>query len=509
MISQHQMTIEDYKTILRRRKWLLIIPAVVFSVSAYAVSRFLPARYKSETVVLVEAPAVSSELVRPIGGDTNQRLATMREEILSRTRLQQIIEKFNLYREDLSKRSMEELVASLRSSIDVSAVRPMDRTNASGLPGFTIDVMAAQPQLAQQICTEITSMFLQQNVIVSERKAEDTTDFINRQLQEAKAKLDDQDAKLADFQRRYTGALPDEAQTNFSLLSGLASQLDSVTQSINRAQQDKLFLESALSQQVAAAKLSQTVGNPDALSRQLAALQDQLASLRIRYTDEHPDVTKVKNEISQLQQRMNEQAAPTHADNETEEPGASVDTPQVQQLRAQLHQIDVTIHERMAEQLRLQEQIGRVQAKLELTPAVAQQYKALTRDYQTALNIYTDLLKKQNDSEMSRDLLRRQQGEQFRVLDPPSLPQQPTFPNRRLFAFGGLAGGVGFGLAIAFLLEAQDTTLRTDKDVELLLKLPTLAAIPAIKPLRTNGSNGSARRTRKQKDEPINMNVGV
>ena len=509
MIGQHEMTIEDYKTILRRRKWLLIIPAVVFSVSAYAVSLFLPARYKSETVVLVEAPAVSSELVRPIGGDTNQRLATMREEILSRTRLQQIIEKFNLYREDRSKRSMEELVGSLRSSIDVSAVRPMDRTNASGLPGFTIDVIAGQPQLAQQICTEITSMFLQQNVIVSERKAEDTTDFINRQLQEAKSKLDDQDAKLAEFQRRYTGALPDEAQTNFSLLTGLASQLDSVTQSINRAQQDKLYLESALGQQVATAKLSQTVGNPDALSRQLAALQDQLANLRTRYTDEHPDVSKVKNEIAQLQQRMNEQAAPAHADNETEKSGASVDTAQVQQLRAQLHQIDVTIHERMAEQLRLREQISRVQAKLELTPAVAQQYKALTRDYQTALNIYTDLLKKQNDSEMSRDLLRRQQGEQFRVLDPPSLPQQPTFPNRRLFAFGGLAGGLGFGLAIAFLLEAQDTTLKTDKDVEHLLKLPTLAVIPAIKPVRVNGNSGSAKRTPEQTVEQITMKVGV
>src|SRR5882724_4521047 len=509
MIGQHELTVEDYKTILRRRKWVLIIPAILCSVGAYVVSLFLPARYKSETVVLVEAPAVSSELVRPIGGDTNQRLATMREEILSRTRLQQIIEKFNLHQEDLGKHPMEELVGRLRSSIDVSAVRPMDRTNASGLPGFTIEVVAGRPQLAQEICTEITSMFLQQNVIVSERKAEDTTDFISRQLQEAKAKLDDQDAKLADFQRRYMGALPEEAQTNFSLLTGLASQLDSVTQSLNRAQQDKLFLESALSQQVATAKISQTAANPDALSRQLAALQDELASLRTRYTDEHPDVIKVKNEMTRLQQRMDEQAANGHSESETDKPGLSVDTPQAQQLRAQLHQIEVNIRERMAEQLRLQQQISRVQAKLELTPAVAQQYKAITRDAQTALNIYNDLLKKQSDSEMSRDLLRRQQGEQFRVLDPPSLPQQPTFPNRRLFAFGGLAGGLGFGLAIAFLLEAQDTTLRTEKDVELLLKLPTLAVIPAIKPLRTNGSNGSAKRTREQKDEPINMNVGV
>jgi polysaccharide chain length determinant protein (PEP-CTERM system associated) len=509
MIGQHEMTIEDYKSILRRRIWLLIIPAVVFAVGAYLVSLFLPARYKSETVVLIEAPTVSSELVKPIGGDTNQRLATMREEILSRTRLQQILEKFNLYREDIGKRPMEELVGRLRSSIDVSAVRPMDRTNANGLPGFTIEVVAGKAQLAQQICTEITSMFLQQNVIISERKAEDQTDFINRQLQEAKAKLDDQDAKLADFQRRYMGALPDEAQTNFSLLTGLASQLDSVTQTLNRAQQDKVFLESALSQQIAAAKLSQTGDNPDTLSRQLATLEDQLASLRTRYTDDHPDVVKVKNEIAQARQRIDEQAANAQTVAQKEKPGLPVDTVQAQQIRAQLHQIDVTIQERMAEQLRLQQQISRVQGKLELTPAVAQQYKAITRDAQTALNIYNELLKKQSDSEMSRDLLRRQQGEQFRVLDPPSLPQQPTFPNRRLFAFGGLAGGMGFGLAIAFLLEAQDTTLKTERDIEHILKLPTLAVIPAMKPVRENGGNGSEERIPDRKDEPINMNVGV
>jgi len=510
MISQRELTFEDYKTMLLRHMWLLIVPALVFSVSAYAISLLLPARYKSETVVLVEAPAVSSDLVRPIGGDTNQRLATMREEILSRTRLQQIIEKFNLYREDVSKHPMEELVARLRSTIDVSAVRPMDRTNASGLPGFTIDVMAGQPQLAQQICTEITSMFLQQNVIISTRKADDTTEFISRQLQEAKGKLDDQDAKLADFQRRNMGALPDEAQTNFSLLTGLASQLDSVTQSLNRAQQDKLFLESSLSQQVAAAKLLQRVDNPDALSGQLALLQAQLAALRTRYTDDYPDVIRVKNEIAQLKQRADEEAARVQVDKEMDkQPGSSVDTSQAQQIRAQLHQIDVNIRERMAEQLRLQQQITRVQGKLEMTPSVAQQYKGLTRDYQTALNIYNDLLKKQSDSEMSRDLLRRQQGEQFRVLDPPSLPQQPTFPNRRLFGVGGFAGGLGFGLAIAFLLEAQDTTLRTERDVEHLLKLPTLAAIPAVKTTRMNGRNGSAMRSTEQKAVQINMNVGV
>jgi polysaccharide chain length determinant protein (PEP-CTERM system associated) len=511
MIGQREMTFQDYLSILQRRKWLLVIPAVVFSVGAYVASGFLAARYKSETVVLVEPPAVPSDIVKPIvAGDTNQRLATMREEILSRTRLQQIIEKFNLYREEVGQRSMEDLVARLRSSIDVSAVRPMDRTNANGLPGFTIEVEANQPHLAQDICTEITSIFLQQNVIMRERKAEDTTDFLTKQVQEAKARLDEQDSKLADFQRRYVGSLPDEAQTNFSLLTGLASQLDSVTQSLNRAQQDKLFLESALSQQITAAKLSQTGGsNPDTVSRQLATLQDQLASLRIHFTDDHPSVRKVKNEVLQLQHKMQENVpVSAQVTNRPDKFITAADSPPIQQLHTQLHQIDVTIQERMAEQSRLKQQITRVQGKLELTPIVQQQYKALTRDYQTASGIYNDLLKKQIDSEMSQALERRQQGEQFRVLDPPSLPQQPIFPKRRLFAFGGLVGGLGLGLVIAVGLEARDTTLRGEHDVETILKLPTLALIPMINPKR-NSLIGITRPRKTLEAPPSKSTAGV
>jgi len=512
MIGQRELTMEDGKALLRRHKWLLIIPAVVLSIGAYVISMFLAPRYKSEAVILVDAPAVPADIVKPIvGGDVNQRLATMQEEILSRTRLQQIIEKFNLYKEDVGRRPMEELVSRLRSSIDVSAVRPMAETHANGLPGFTIEVTANRPSLAQQVCTEILSMFLQQSVVFRQRKADDTTEFLNKQLQEAKDKLNEQDEKLAAFQRRNMGALPDEAQTNFSLLTGLASELDAVTQALNRAQQDKVFVESSLSQQIAAAKLSPVGENPEnPLSRQLAALEDHLASLRIRYTENHPDVIKAKNEIAQLQRRIQEEAeASSQATNNPNKPVMTAEGPQVQELRAQLHQIDMTIRERMADQSRLQQQISRVQARLELTPAVAQEYKALTRDYQTALGIYNDLLKKQSDTEMSRDLERRQEGEQFRMLDPPSLPQSPTFPNRRLFAFSGLAGGLCLGLAIAFLLEAQDTTLRTDKDVEHVLKLPTLAVIPAIKASRESGSNGSTKKIPEQEEEPVNSSVGV
>jgi len=510
MPNQRELTIEDYKAIARRRKWMLILPGILLCALAYVVSLFLPARYKSETVVLVEAPAVSADIVKPMAaGDTNQRLATMREEILSRTRLQQIIEKFNLYKEDTNRKNMEDLVVRLRASIDVSAVRPMDRTNANGLPGFTIDVTAGQPLLAQQICTEITSMFLQQNVVLSERKADDTTEFLTKQLQDAKAKLDDQDAKLAEFQRRYMGSLPDESQTNLSLLAGLTTQLESVTQSLNRSQQDKLFLESTLAQQIAASKVTPAGTSPDTLERQLRAMQDNLQNLLARYTEDHPDVVKLRREIAQVQEKLKDSPADPQKTSAANRPGSPAESQQIMQLRAQLHQNDVSIQEQTAEQARLRQGIKQLQGRLELTPAVAQQYKALTRDHQTALNIYNDFLKKQSDSEVSRDLLRRQQGEQFRVLDPPSLPQQPTFPNRSLFALGGLMGGLGLGFAIAFLLETQDTTLRSERDVEHLMKLPTLALIPLVMVTRAKDSSDGFGIDLKNSQRAAGQKVGV
>jgi len=497
MIGQREMTIEDYLSILKRRIWLLVIPGIVFAVGAYTASLFLPARWTSETVVLVEEPAVPDIIVRPIiSGDLNQRLATMQEQILSRTRLQQLIEKFGLYKEDAGKHSTEELVGRLRGSIQVSPVRPMAETRYNGLPGFTVSVSASQALLAQQICTEITSIFMQQNILFRQRKADETGDFISKQLQEAKAKLDEQDAKLAEFQRHYMGELPEDMQPNFNLLTGLTSQLEGVNQALNRAQQDKIFVESTLSQLISANKLTPGGENPDLLVQQLSSLQNQLSAMQGRYTDEHPDVIKLKNDIAQVEKKIQDRQATLANGAGTSKPdrtGLAADTPQIQQLRAQLHQIDVTIRERTTEQTRIQQDINRLQAKVQLSPAVAQQYKALTRDYQTALNFYNDFLKKQTDAGVSAELERRQEGEQFRVLDPPSLPQSPTFPKRPIFGVGGLMAGLGLGFGIALLLEAKDTSLRTERDVEVLLKLPLLALIPAVEVVKGSRTNGHIR----------------
>jgi polysaccharide chain length determinant protein (PEP-CTERM system associated) len=494
MTKQKELKLEDYLAILSRRRWLLILPAILGAIIAYALSLALPARYTSHTVVLVESPTVPDSYVKPVvSEDLNQRLASMQEQILSRTRLQHLVEQFGMYKEDVNKVPMEALVARLQQSITVKPLNPTQGTQPNALPGFNVDVTLGEPWLAQRICTEITSMFMEQSLRLRQQQAEDTTQFLGAQLQEAKSKLDEQDAKLADFQSRYVGELPENEQNNLTLLMGLSPQLEAATQSLNQAREEKAFAESMLKQQVAAWESSQKGQNPETLEQQVAKEQEQLLSLKARYTDEYPDVVKLKTDIAQLQKRIQETAAKKQNDPaEQQAKASSIEPLEIQQLRAQLHQADLAVTQKQNEQAHLQQQLNTLQGRLQLSPKIQQEFKYLTRDYQTALEFYNDLLKKRNESQMATELEHRQQGEQFRVLDAPSFPERPSFPNRRLFGLGGLGAGLLLGVGLVQLSELQDKSMRSKKDIETYLRLPTLAQISLMEP-GAHRKNGNSR----------------
>jgi protein tyrosine kinase modulator len=490
MALRRELTFEDWLTTLHRRRWLVIIPAVLGAVAGYALSLYLPKKYTSHTSILVEQPTVPDSYVKPVvSEDLGQRLASMREQILSRTRLQHLVEQFGLYKTDaIAKRvPMEDLVEQLRKSIKVTPLSPMAGTRSVELPGFDVDVTMREARLAQEICTEITSMFMAQNLRLHQEQTEETTQFLAKQLEDAKAKLDDQDTKLAAFQSRYMGELPEDEKTNLTLMTGMAPQLEAVTQSLNQAQQEKAFTESLLSQQLAAWKSSPDGENPQTLEQQLSNLQKQLSSLKGRYKEKHPDIVSLKENIAELKRKIAEDASTQDQGqlSKRNERAPVIESAEIQQLRAQLHQIGVTIDLKRHEQEQLQKQIRVYQGRLQLSPAIQQEFKSLTRDYQTALDFYNDLLKKRNESQMATDLERRQQGEQFRVLDPPSLPERPSFPNRPLFGLGGLGVGLAFGVAIAHFSELHDKSLRTKRDVETYLGVPTLAVISSMSPATT------------------------
>jgi polysaccharide chain length determinant protein (PEP-CTERM system associated) len=398
-----------------------------------------------------------------------------------------------MYKEDFNKVPMEVLVARLQKSITVKSLNPTEGTQPTALPGFNVDVTLAEPWLAQRVCTEITSMFMEQNLRLRQQQAEDTTQFLGAQLEEAKTRLDEQDAKLADFQSRFVGELPENEQNNLTLLVGLSPQLEAATQAVNQAREEKAFVESMLSQQLAARESSEKGPNPETLEEQLAKEQEQLLSLQQRYTEEYPDVVKLKRDVAELQKRIAD--ASTTNRKEPKDPGAKgsvIEPPEIQQLRAQLHQAELAIVQKQDEQSHLREQIQTLQGRLQLSPKIQQQFKSLTRDYQTALEFYNDLLKKRNESQMATELEHRQQGEQFRVLDAPSFPERPSFPNRPLFGLGGLGAGVVLGLGLVQVAEWRDKSIRSRHDVEIFLRLPILAQISLREP-ELGKKNGNGR----------------
>lgn len=492
MLGHRKLEAADYVAILKRRRVLIVSCLVIFPVLAAVSTIFIPAKYLSQTLVLIEEQKVPDDLVKPvISSDLDSRLSSMKEQILSRSRIQPVIEKYNLY--STGHVTMDERVDLTRKAIDIKPIRSTI-TNNKGLPGFFITFTAKDAHTAQLVCGEITTLFLNENLRSREASAEGTTDFLKGQLADAKRNLDEQDAKLAAFQRQYFGKLPGEEGTNMNMLNSLNTQLEAATQGLARMEQDKTFAESMLSQLQASQAPTPGLGTATAPSeaaiaasqspayqakqKEVAALEAKEADLMSQYTPNHPDVIAIRRQVSEAKRDLAQltEKAPVTAGGTYVAP-RPVDSLQVQQLRSQLRAAEIGIQEKRHEQQRIQGELGMYQSRIQSSPQVAEEYKALTRDYSTAQKFYDELNAKMEHSKMATDLERRQEGEQFRVMDEPNLPDAPSFPNIYIFSAGGLGIGLFIGLGIAAFKEYKDTSLRNERDVWAFTRLPTLGII--------------------------------
>jgi polysaccharide chain length determinant protein (PEP-CTERM system associated) len=482
MIRNGEINMSEIKRILRKYWWILPLTIMSGGALGLGATMVLPKKFTSQARIQIHEQSVSTDLVKPILTEaTNARLSSMQEQILSRTQLQSIIERLGLYPSDRGKMHMEDLVFRLRKAIDVTPPESSLGGQSRQLPGFYVNVTFDNPESAQRVCSEITNKFMEQNVKYMNEKTKQAADFLAERADDAKRSLDEQDAKLADFKKKYMGSLPDQQQANLSLLQTMNSQLDAVTQSISRAQQDKAMNESLLAALLGTWKATKVGVTPaGTLEGQLTTLQEQLATLQSRYTAEHPDVIKTKNQIEQLQQRI--ASAPKGEQSATNATPGEIEPPQIQQMRAKIRQDEMSAVDLTKRQAQIQSQIGVLQGRLQLSPDVEQQFKELTRSYQAASDSYNDLLKRHDQATIAQSFTQDQQGEQFSMEDPPSLPMTPSFPNKTRFAGGGLAGGLALGLAVLYLLAALDSSMHSERDVEVCLKLPVLAMVPTVDP---------------------------
>jgi polysaccharide chain length determinant protein (PEP-CTERM system associated) len=476
MLGHRALTLQDYGAILRRRWWIVAIPAIIFPIVGVGITYLVQPQYISQTLVLVEQQRVPESYVKAVvTEDLNGRLATMREQILSRSRLQPIIERFNLFSN--GKMSMDDRIDMTRRNIGITPIQS-DIARSSGLPGFYISFKANDARTAQLVCGEIQSLFVNENTSDRALAAAGTTDFLKGQLADAKAKLDEQDARLAKFQQTYIGKLPGAEQSNINMLTTLNTQLDAVTQAISRLEQNKTYAESLMSIQMQNQPQTTEHGGlgPQGEQAELQQLLAQEAELTARYTDDYPDVVSVRRKIAELRAKIAATPPPSTTAPATT-PAKTTEPVNVQQFRLQLKAMDQEIAQKKKDQAAIQGQLHLYQERVASSPEVEEEYKAITRDNQTAQAFYDDLLNKMNQSKMATDLEKRQQGEQFRVMDEPNLPEAPAYPKRAVFVGGGLGMGLALGLLIVALLEYLDTAVRSERDIWAFTKLPTLGVI--------------------------------
>jgi len=518
MIENRELSMDDYLAMLRRRLKVILIPTLLAPLVGFGISFFFAPKYTSQTLILVEEPKVPEGYVQPVvTQDLGQRVATLQARATSAERLRPLIER--LISQGVLKGNVDDAIEGIRAGVQVLPVTAVSVPSPTGggggakkksdVPGFTLAFTASSPREAQAVCAGLANIIIDENLKDREAVAQNTTDFLARQVEDAKRDLDQQDAKIAAFNNKYMGQLPGDSDNNLKILMGMNSQLDSNTQTLNRAQQDKAYTESMLAQQLAAWKSSQTATNPATLQQQLAALQSQLLTLQARYTDDYPDVVKTKRDIAELQKKLDElnKAAANPTATVTDEKENLSEPPEIRQLRMQIHQYEQVIQQATRDQQRLQQQIKVYEGRVALSPAVDEQYKQLTRDYQTAQTFYDNLLSKKSQSEVQVAAEREQQGEQMGVLNPADLPDSPSFPNRWLFAGGGLGAGLAIGFGLALWLELRDTSVRTEDDVIAVLELPTLSQVPWVGV--SNGNNNGARKGAKSRSRGEKETVEV
>jgi succinoglycan biosynthesis transport protein ExoP len=486
------LNLQQYVDVIRRRHMYFLIPFFLGWLVVWSASWVLPSRYKSGTLILVEQPSMPKDYVTPnVTDDLQTRLASITQQILSRTRLLHIIDDLNLYADKRGRSNPDELVERMRKDIgEIELVR--DARNQ--ITSFNIFYSARDPHVAQQVTGELSNLFISENLERRQQKSEDTTKFLEQQLETARQNLAEQEEKVRVYKDQHLGELPTQLQSNLQILTGLQSQLQNEEDGLNADRQQNAYLQSMLEQSRTMERTTKSgdgtpVGIP-ALDQQLDKLKAQLADLSSHYTDRHPDVRKVKDEIARVEKMRDQDLADLKAGASTasgsgKPPASTADdlnsgnsaTIQLQgQLKA--NQIDMTSKE--TEIAALKAKINDYQGRLNQEPVREQQFADLTRGYEQSQRDYAELQKKKNESQMATSMELLQQGEHFQMIDPPSLPLKPDFPNRLKFCGIGLGIGIALGGIVAGGTEFLDDRLYSEKALKELLPVAVISEIPPI-----------------------------
>jgi polysaccharide chain length determinant protein (PEP-CTERM system associated) len=456
-----------------RRKWLAILAFAAPFSAAVTLVAFLPDIYRSTAMVLVERQQVAETFVKStVTNELETRLHTISQEILSRSRLEDLIARLNLYPELRHRVAPDEVVKRMRRDIELDFKGVRGSWGGSATIAFTISYRGRDPQTVALVTNTLASFYVEENLKARERQATGTAEFLRTQLQEVKERLDAQERRVSEFKRHSMGELPEQLAANLATLEGLNMQLrlnsDNQTRVLER--------RGALVKQLAEADASPSEGGPGATAERLAKLKQELTELKTRFSEKYPDVIRVKAEIAALERQL----ARAKPEGSLEaEPTAPVG-PYVLRLREALGEVETEIKTIRAEEKSLRQAIATFQRRVENTPRREQEFQELSRDYAATKELYSSLLKRYEDAQLAESMEQHQKGEQFRILDPAVASQKPAAPNRVRLLVMGLLLSLGMAVGAVVLAEQLDTSFYSVDDLRAFTTVPVLVSIPRI-----------------------------
>ena len=504
--QESSLTISDCIELLRRQKvWIVgsIFAALVLSVAA---AFFWPDTYVSVATIRVVPPQVPENFVPAnVNLDVQGRVNSLVQLILNRATLTNIINTHGLYRRKLARSPMDDVIEDMkRDDIRVVAL-PQSLNQAQGrnalYPTLEIRFAYSNRFTAQKVATDLVARFLEENVREVSQRTVSTTQFLRDQWESSKKKLDALEQSLSVFRSQNMGHLPEEQQNNYQQLTALQAQKLNINMSMNRVNQEKLLDENQLEiyrgqlaalkdpamDQQAAVEKSERLTEKD---REIAQYETLLATARERYKETHPDIQRLTSLLESARKQRDAMTSKMQ-NNATERPADPAASSQLQRerrdLEASLQKMqgliqakDLELEDYRKQAVQLDATIKTYEARIQSIPVGIKEYDELIRDRDLAKREYEDLDKRVNTSAMSTALENRQQGERLEQLDPPSLPQTPSEPNRPLIIAAGSGVGLIIGFFIAGLREARNTALTNLKDLALYPELPILGNIPLV-----------------------------
>lgn len=451
-----------------RRKWLGILVVLLPLTAGVSVIMALPDLYQSSALVMIERQQVPEAFVRPtVTSQLEIRLQTISQEILSRSRLDNLITRFNLYPDMRTPTSSEQAVDRFRTDIRLELKSSGDNNRAGTTTAFALSYRGRDPQMVALVTNTLAAFYIEENLKARERQATGTAEFLRVQLAEAKKRLDEQEGRVSALRRRNLGQLPQQMQGNLATLDSLTQQLrvnsDSQVRLVER--RDQL-----------AAQLAQVraVSGDETDEMRLARFRRELTTLRIKYTDLWPDIIRLKDEIATLEKQLAEPKPKTPA---APPPPPS---PEVLRVRETLQQADTELKLAKADEQRIRRAIDMYQTRVENSPKSEQEFLEVNRDYEATRELYQTLSKRYDEALLSESMEQRQKGEQFRVLDSALPSSVPTAPKRSRLLLACIAVSLALGAGAVVLAEMLDTSFHSTDDLRAYTTVPVLVSIPRI-----------------------------